>query len=62
MMYGWHSLVSQLHFCHHHFHNMPESFIPHFLSIFGYVTDADSGNLSHMFGGELKCVSGATVK
>lgn len=41
---------------------MPESFILHFLSIFGYVTDADSGDLSHMFGGELKRVSGTTVK
>lgn len=62
MKYDWHLLVSQLHFCHHHFHNVPESFILHLLPIFGYVADADSSDLSHMFGGELKCVSGATVK
>lgn len=62
MMFEWRSLVSQLHFCHHHLHKMPESFILHLLSVFGYVTDADSGNLSHVFGGELKRVSGTAGK
>lgn len=62
MTYDWHLLVSQLHFCHHHLHNVPESVVLYFLSVFGYVTDADSGDLSHMFGGELKCVSGTAAK
>lgn len=57
-----HVLVSQLHFCHHHLHNVPESFILHFLSVFGDVTNADSGDLSHIFGGELKRVGCTTVK
>lgn len=61
-MYEWHLLVSQLHFCHHHLSNMPESFVLHLLSIFGDVADANSSDFSHMFGGELKRVSGTTVK
>lgn len=58
----FHSLVSQLPFCHHHLHNMPESFILHLLSIFDYVTNADAGNLPHVLGRELKRVCGTAVK
>lgn len=57
-----HLLVSQLHFCHHHLRNVPESVVLYFLSIFGYVTDADSGDLSHVLGGELKGVSGTAAR
>lgn len=60
--YERHSLVSQLHFRHHHLRNVPEILVLHLLSIFGYVTEADSGDLSHVFGGELKRVSGAAAK
>lgn len=41
-------LVSQLLFCHHHLHDVPEGFMLHLLSVFGDVADADPGNLPHV--------------
>lgn len=57
-----HSLVSQLPFCHHHLHNVPESFILHLLSVFCYVAEADAGYLPHVLGWELERVGGTAVK
>lgn len=59
---SFHSLVSQLLFCHHHLHDVPESFILHLLSVLRYVADADASNLPHVLGRELKRVSGTAVK
>lgn len=56
------SLVSKLLLCHHHLHNMPESFILHLLSVFRDVADADAGNLPHVLGRELKRVRGTAAK
>lgn len=57
-----HSLVSQLPLCHHHLHNVPESFILHLLSVFRYVAKADAGYLPHVLGRELERVGGTAVK
>lgn len=41
---------------------MPEGFTLHLLSVFGYVADADAGNLPHVLRRELKRVGGTTKK
>lgn len=58
----FHSLVSQLHLSHDHLHNVPVSCVLHLLSVFGYVADADAGNVPHALGRELKPVGGTAVK
>lgn len=58
----FHLLVSQLHLSHHHLHNVPVSFVLHLLSVFGYVANADAGNLPHVLGRELKPVRGTAAK
>lgn len=56
------SLVSQLLFCHHHLHNMPESLILHLLAVFCDVANADASDFPHVLRRELKRVSGTAVE